>query len=75
MKQTIVTELDSVEYGIWDEANELFLTDADDIEAFIKENNAKVVAKALAESVKMLLESLKESIDKDLTDCYDLDHC
>ncbi len=70
MRQTLVTELDSVEYGLWDAENELFLTDDDDIEDFIKSNNTKVVAKALADSVKMLLESLKESIGKDLVDCY-----
>lgn len=70
MRRTLVTELDSVEYGLWDAENELFLTDDDDIEDFIKSNNTKVVAKALADSVKMLLESLKESIGKDLVDCY-----
>ena len=70
MRRTLVTELDSVEYGLWDAENELFLTDDDDIEDFIKSNNTKVVGKALADSVKMLLESLKESIGKDLVDCY-----
>ncbi len=70
MRETIVTELESVEYGIWDAETEEFLTDAGDIEEFISKNNAKKVAQALVDSMNFMLESLKEAIGSDLVDCY-----
>ena len=70
MNYELKTNLDSVEYGIWDAENELWLTDDDDIEDFIKSNNAKTASKAIIDSVNMLLEELKSNIGLDLKQCY-----
>jgi hypothetical protein len=71
MQETIVTELENVEYGIWDSENDDFIIDPVEIEKFIDDNKAKVVAKALADSMKLFASDLKEALGKDLRDCYD----
>lgn len=70
MKETIVTELESVEFAIWDIDSEEWLTDADEINDFIDSNTARKVAAALSESMQTMLADLKERIGKDLVDLY-----
>ncbi len=70
MKYELKPNIDSLEYGIYDEKNDEFLTDTDDIESFIESNKPKAVAKAIVNSIKMLVDDLKEQIGCDLQDCY-----
>ncbi len=74
MREALETQhLDAVTFGIFDPDAEDFLTEPDEIEEFIDNNNATVVTKAIVDSLQVFLTDLTEAIGKELIDCYTRD--
>jgi len=72
MKQKIETQhLDGVDFGLFSEDSDDFLTGEDEIEDFIEANDSKTVAKAICLSLRTFVFDFRNAIRKELIDCYE----
>ena len=64
--EKIVAEIDSLEFGYWDSDAEDFITDADEVKAYLG------LSDRAYDSISMFIDDIKEKLGKDLQDIWEL---